>query len=249
MVWPSGQHPWELSLQSRGPEPGRRGCWYEESCRDRAGPGADRSGLWSPLGLPHAEGCSWGAHHWSLKPEAEASRGPKDIRGSLGLVCTSGMLGTSGGRSQGCVLQASTAGGLDGCRLPQRPGGPRAQTTWRLRVPELQLLEHRPQAPTCQAWSLRGGQSPCTQGSVRGGRSSEEQAVAWSREPSSPRQVTLRLRTPAPQLTEHSLQGSTLQPAQCCRLQARVPGGFSGRPSHSASSAASWALAPSDKTQ
>ena len=27
--------------------------------------------------------------------------------------------------------------------------------------------------------------------------------MAWSRDPSSPRQVTLRLRTPAPQLTEH----------------------------------------------
>ena len=33
----------------------------------------------------------------SFSPEAEASRGPKDIRGSLGLVCTSGMLGTSAG--------------------------------------------------------------------------------------------------------------------------------------------------------
>lgn len=27
--------------------------------------------------------------------------------------------------------------------------------------------------------------------------------MAWSRDPSSPRQVTLRLRTPTPQLTEH----------------------------------------------
>lgn len=32
--------------------------------------------------------------------------------------------------------------GLDSCRLPQRLGAPRAQTTWLLRVPELQLLEH-----------------------------------------------------------------------------------------------------------
>ena len=61
----------------------------------------------------------------------------------------------------------------------------------------------RPQAPTCQAWSLRGGQSSRTQGSVRGGRSPKEHSVAWSRDPSSPWQVTLRLRTPAPQLTEH----------------------------------------------
>lgn len=61
----------------------------------------------------------------------------------------------------------------------------------------------RPQAPTCQAWSLSRGQWSRTQGSVSGGRSSKEHAVAWSRDPSSPRQVTLRLRTPAPQLTEH----------------------------------------------
>lgn len=27
--------------------------------------------------------------------------------------------------------------------------------------------------------------------------------MAWSRDPSPPRQVTVRLRTPAPQLTEH----------------------------------------------
>lgn len=173
-----------------------------------------------------------------------------------------------GGRWQGCVLQGSTSPGLDCARLPQRLGGPRAQTTWRRRVPELQLLEHwgpwgrranrrretlrlgvptrkgggtrpvmqvrpkhgqvsghlsetqgagigqqpwkgrrqvltRPQAPTCQAWSLTGGQSSCAQGSETGGRSSKGHAVAWSRDPSSPRQVTLRFRIPAPQLTEH----------------------------------------------
>lgn len=61
----------------------------------------------------------------------------------------------------------------------------------------------RPQAPTRQAWSWVGGQSSRTQGSVMGGRSSAGHAAAWSRDPSSPRQVTLRLRTPAPQLTEH----------------------------------------------
>lgn len=61
----------------------------------------------------------------------------------------------------------------------------------------------RPQAPTCQVWSWMGEQSSRTQGSVMGGRSSEEHAVAWSRDPSSLWQVTLRLRTPAPQLTEH----------------------------------------------
>lgn len=61
----------------------------------------------------------------------------------------------------------------------------------------------RLQAPTCQAWSLRRGQSSCTQGSVRGGWSLKEQAEACSRDPSSPRQVTLLLRIPAPQLTEH----------------------------------------------
>lgn len=61
----------------------------------------------------------------------------------------------------------------------------------------------RPQAPTCQAWSLMGGQSSCTQASEAGGRSSKEHAVVWSRDPSSPRQVTLRFRIPAPQLTEH----------------------------------------------
>lgn len=61
----------------------------------------------------------------------------------------------------------------------------------------------RPQVPTCQARSLRRGQSSRTQGSVRGGRSSKEHAVAWSTDPSSPWQVTVRLRTPEPQLTEH----------------------------------------------
>ena len=79
-MWPSGQHPWELSLQSRGPEPGRRGCWYEERYRDGAGPGADRSGLWSPLGLPRAEGCSWSAHHWSLKPRKRRKQAPRRPR-------------------------------------------------------------------------------------------------------------------------------------------------------------------------
>lgn len=53
-----------------------------------------------------------------------------------------------GGRWQGCMLQGSTSLGLDSCRLPQRLGGPRAQMTWRLRVPPLQLLEH---------WGPRGG--------------------------------------------------------------------------------------------
>lgn len=202
-MWPSGQHPWGLCLQSWGPEPDHRGCRYEGCCRDGAGPRANRCGLWSPLGLPRADGCSRGAHLWPLKSEAGASRGPRDIQGSLGLVCASWMLGTSGGRWQGCVLQGSTSAGFDDCRLLQWLGGPVAQTTWRLRVPELQLWEHRPQAPTCQAWSLRGGQSSRTQGSVRGGRSPKEHSVAWSRDPSSPWQVTLRLRTPAPQLTEH----------------------------------------------
>lgn len=46
-----------------------------------------------------------------------------------------------------------------------------------------------------------------------------------------------------------SPQGSTLQAAQRCRLQACVTGGFPGRPAHAASSAASWPPAPSDKTQ
>lgn len=53
-----------------------------------------------------------------------------------------------GGRWQGCVLQGSASLGLGSCRLPQWPGGPRAQMTWRLRVPALQLLEH---------WGPRGG--------------------------------------------------------------------------------------------
>lgn len=159
------------------------------------------------------------------------------------------MLGTSGGRWQGCVLQCSTSTGFGSCRLLQWLGSAVAQTTWRLRVPELQLLEHRPQAPTCQAWSLMGAQVSRKQGSVRRGGSSKEHAVAWSRAPWSLRHVTLRLRTPAPQLTEHSPQGSALQAAQRCRLQACMVGGFPGRSAHSASSVASWMLAPLDEMQ
>lgn len=54
-----------------------------------------------------------------------------------------------GGRWQGCVLQGSTSAGFDDCRLLQWLGGPVAQTTWRLRVPELQLWEH---------WGPQGGE-------------------------------------------------------------------------------------------
>lgn len=195
------------------------------------------------------EGCSRCVHSWFLESEAGISRGSKDIQGALDLVCTSCTLGTSGGRWQSCVLQGSTSAGFHSCRFPQWLGGPMAQMTWRLRVPELQLLEHRPHAPICQAWSLRTGQSSCTQGSMRGGWSSKEHAVSWSRDPWSPRQVTLLFRTPEPQLTEHSPQGSTLQAAQCCRLQACVLRGFPGRPAHSASSTASWTPVPSDQMQ
>lgn len=160
------------------------------------------------------------------------------------------------------MLQSSTSLGFDCCRFLQWLGGPMAQTTCLLRVPELQLLEHwgqwglgvgetdlrlghpkeegrgrwptthvtsltvhvyppaqgasltaiwrkrgqaltKPQALTRQAWSLWRGQAACTQVSMKGGRSSKEHAEAGSIDPSSPWQVTLRLRMPAPQVTEH----------------------------------------------
>lgn len=53
-----------------------------------------------------------------------------------------------GGRWQSCVLQGSTSAGFCSCRLLQRLGGPMVQMTWRLRMPELQLLEH---------WGPQGG--------------------------------------------------------------------------------------------
>lgn len=97
--------------------------------------------------------------------------------------------------------------GRDMCtHLPETPGT-RTGSRWGGGQPVLT----RPQAPTCQAWSLMGGQSSCKQGSVSGGWSSKEHAVAWSRDPSSPWQVTLRLRTPAPQLTEHCKDGACQQ--------------------------------------
>lgn len=40
------------------------------------------------------------------------------------------------------MLQCSTSTGFGSCRLLQWLGSAVAQTTWRLRVPELQLLEH-----------------------------------------------------------------------------------------------------------
>lgn len=93
------------------------------------------------------------------------------------------------------------AGQTQGRSRVQRPG-PGPGLGGRKERGKRQALT-RPQAPTRQACSCVGGQSSRTQGSVMGGRSSAGHAAAWSGDPSSLRQVTLRLRTPAPQLTEH----------------------------------------------
>lgn len=83
------------------------------------------------------------------------------------------------------------------CSLPEAQAASAGRQVW-----GRQALT-RPQVPMCQAWSLRREQSSCTQGSVRGGWSCKGHAVAGSSDPSALRQVTLLLRTPAPQLTEH----------------------------------------------
>lgn len=59
---------------------------------------------------------------------------------------------------------------------------------------------------TCQAWSRNTGQASCTQGSVRVGWSLKEHAAAWTRDPSSPWQVTLLFLMPVPHVTEHCKQ-------------------------------------------
>lgn len=64
----------------------------------------------------------------SFSPEAEASRGPKDIRGSLGLVCTSGMLGTSAGAgASGHRGMATPPTSAPTPPLRQDPGNPGEQ--------------------------------------------------------------------------------------------------------------------------
>lgn len=72
------------------------------------------------------------------------------------------------------MLQGSTSPGFHGFRLPQWPGGPMAQVTWRLRVPEPQLLEHwGPRVGVGREDKLTTKSTPETGGARKGEREGE----------------------------------------------------------------------------